>query len=423
MFRRKSNPPESPDLFETPEKSSRFQRISDIKPPNLSRTKIVAVLLVVFIGTIVFMSLGSSETNQYQKTEGEVGVNQIPDNYDVPGQSSGSPGGFNFSGDDFGQLPGFNPPADMAGAGYGGGFDLPDGSSPNFGDPGDYNFGDPGDYNFGDPNMDVPSIEPPSLPNPSIDPPSVSPPSVSPPSLDAPSAGDANAGNVSLPSRSVKGRNLAKLQFFNISKLDINLPGFGNIKLNLDTENVAFILVLFMVLYLNKSVVPQLLKKLEEAKSSGTSQTADIFIKPSKKELAEIKRARERAKRLLVFKDHVDELIKRSEKRLESDGTVSTIVTGYHELDHAFGEFSKLKRTKDLTPLEHARTQFETGEIDNNKLKEIVRLFYLTRYGHRMLKHKDGMYFIDLLAKLVIKEFDPSLLNDLDNSKVIDETS
>jgi hypothetical protein len=83
-------------------------------------------------------------------------------------------------------------------------------------------------------------------------------------------------------------------------------------------------------------------------------------------------------------------------------GPEETIISGYHELDQAFAAFSKLIRTKDLTPLEHARLNFVTGEIDNYQLEEIVNLFYITRFGHKELTNRDGEQFILHLKQLVI---------------------
>ena len=106
----------------------------------------------------------------------------------------------------------------------------------------------------------------------------------------------------------------------------------------------------------------------------------------------------------MVFKDHVDELVVKSKRRLADSGAVKMVVMGYHDLDNAFNHFAKLERSRDLTPLEHSEIEFITGEIDNQSLRKIVDLFYLTRFGHKELTEHHAKEFIRHLEQLVIED-------------------
>jgi hypothetical protein len=343
--------------------------------------------------------LGGSQTSEYWDSNDAVEYNGNPQRTDFPGQDSeGIPGGWN--GTEFENMPKFIPPADWIGSSWGDGFeppsgvdnggidkidDLPSGDLKIPTDVGGLKVDPPPDILNGDDFDTDPQLPPDWKPNP-----------IKP--LDNP---DPNAGNFSLPERNVKGRNLPAANFLNFSKMNINLPSLGGISLDAKIENISFVVILLILLYLINSLVPQVLRKLDLAVIGAPESSMDLFIQPSREEL---RKQRERTKRLLVFKDHVDELIKRSESRLQKKGAMGTIITGYHELDDAFGEFAKLKRTKDRTPLEHAVQHFETGEISNPSLKGIVDLFYLTRYGHRELEFSDGVLFISLLTQLVLSD-------------------
>ncbi|MFV2014041.1 MAG: hypothetical protein ACC656_01310, partial [Candidatus Heimdallarchaeota archaeon] len=138
------------------------------------------------------------------------------------------------------------------------------------------------------------------------------------------------------------------------------------------------------------------------------SSLDSLFVMP-KRNMEALRRKKERVRRLLVFKDHVDELIERSRVRIELKTPPHTIIIGYHELDKAFSEFSSLIRTKDITPLEHAHKHFETGEIENTILEKIVDLFYLTRFATVEITKQDGYSFIEYLDQLVL---DKSKISD-----------
>ncbi|MHA2091225.1 MAG: hypothetical protein ACW98K_10230, partial [Candidatus Kariarchaeaceae archaeon] len=366
---------------------------------KLNRTRFIALILLALLVLVTYNSLGGSQTSEYWDSNDAVEYNGNPQRTDFPGQDSeGIPGGWN--GTEFENMPKFIPPADWIGSSWGDGFeppsgvdnggidkidDLPSGDLKIPTDVGGLKVDPPPDILNGDDFDTDPQLPPDWKPNP-----------IKP--LDNP---DPNAGNFSLPERNVKGRNLPAANFLNFSKMNINLPSLGGISLDAKIENISFVVILLILLYLINSLVPQVLRKLDLAVIGAPESSMDLFIQPSREEL---RKQRERTKRLLVFKDHVDELIKRSESRLQKKGAMGTIITGYHELDDAFGEFAKLKRTKDRTPLEHAVQHFETGEISNPSLKGIVDLFYITRYGHRELEFSDGVLFISLLSQLVLSD-------------------
>ncbi len=376
--------------------SSKLKKIRNTK---LDRQKIIILLLLTFLIIILIMGQGSSKNSSYDTKSKGLTYEDNPEEVGFPNQSSGPPGGFNISGN-FDQLPSFNPPADWVNNDWGGNIDLPDGD--NNGDG----------FTDGFDTVDLPDITRFPTINPPGEPPEFPKPTGSLPDPKVPTIGAPNGevGNFSQPERKNKARNLPQIHLFNFSSINFDLPGIGSIEFSVKIEEVMFISILFFALFLNKAIVPLLIRELEAESKKGEKSTS-IFVKPSKAELERIKRARERAKRLLVFKDHVDDLIIRSEHRLETKGPEKTIIKGYHDLDTAFGEFAKLKRFKDITPLEHSHSHFESGEIDNDKLEKIVELFYLSRYGQKMMSNKDGLKFIEHLSKLVIKEFDENLMD------------
>jgi hypothetical protein len=367
---------------------------------KLNRTRFIAFILLALLIIITYNSLGGSRTSNYWDSEGAVEYKDNPQSTDFPGQDSqGIPGGFNAS--EFENLPKFIPPADWIGSNWGSDFSGSPGGNPGGID--DLDDITDNDFKIGEGLDDFKVDPPPDVfndrdidPNPKL-PDDWTPPTIKP--VDNP---EPKVGNYSLPERNVKGRNLPAINFLNFSNMNIDLPSLGGISLDANIENASFVVILLALMYLINSLVPQILQKLDLVVIGDPESSMDLFIQPSRSE--ELRKQRERTKRLLVFKDHVDELIKRSESRLQEKGAMGTIITGYHELDDAFGEFAKLKRTKDRTPLEHAVQHFETGEINNPSLKGIVNLFYLTRYGHRALEFNDGVLFISLLSQLVLSD-------------------
>ena len=376
--------------------------IKGIKYGKLDRKNIILLLMVILIITILFLNLGSSRTEDYAQREPLPELVGNPGEIELPTQPGG---GFNFS-KDFTDFPSFQPPSEL--------FD------PNKFDPNDWgggiNFtGNPGDLpdftfptaNFPDftfPEFTPPTFMPPSFSRPTINPPTLTQPSVPTPTINQNNKTKGGGINITLPERDNKARNLPIVNWFDNSSVKINLPSLPKLDITITIEGVIFVVLLLSILFLNKKFIPDLLLKLESGdQEEYETKTSQFFVSVSKPTDEEI-RKKERLKRLVIFEDHIDELIERSQERMEATGAEDTIITGYHELDIAFSSFRKLIRTKDITPLEHAKHTFETGEIDNNRLEDIVNLFYISRFGHRAMTEKDGWDFIDHLYNLVIKQ-------------------
>lgn len=361
--------------------------------------------ILAFIAAILYMQIGSSENTRYENAERPVGLQENPRSFDVPNQGNAtSPGGFNVS-SDFDALPRFDVPADIAaqlpesfGEGaYGG---LPDITTPV--DPDD--FQDPG----GNGGYEIPGdIVPPSWVDPTDDPtnngttggPGGGPIPEQP--IFNPKPGSTDTGNnVTLEERSDKARNLPEIKFVDLSFINFNFINISNLKVAVQVNSILFLSLLIMPIFIMNKIVPNFVRRLDDF-DHNKSNLDTLFVMP-KRNLAALRRKKERVRRLLIFKDHVDELIKRSQIRLERKTPSHTIIIGYHELDKAFSEFSSLIRTKDITPLEHSHKHFETGEIKNIILEKIVDLFYRTRFATVEISKRDGNKFIEHLDQLVI---------------------
>lgn len=366
------------------------KRIKSLRYGKLDRRKFVVILLIILILIVAFLSYGGSITNPFSTTGGAIELQENPEQLELPNIGDG---GVNLTGDfDIGEN--FTIPDDFLTDNPFTDIDLINGSLP------DIEFPDIQFPNVSFPEISIPSIDPPTLPDPDIP--------TSNPNITTPTITNTNGTglNFTLPERDNKARNLPEIKPFNISFGEIELPSIPvlNLNIRITVEGLVFISILLLTLVLNKKFIPDIIRKLEEGGDSDGEEpvVANYFITGPK--IKEDKKKIERLKRLIVFRDHVNELIKKSKSRLEAMGSEETIITGYHELDQAFAAFSKLIRSKDLTPLEHARLNFITGEIDNYRLEEIVNLFYITRFGHKELTNKDGEQFIMHLMHLVISK-------------------
>lgn len=380
---------------------NRLEFLKGLRYGKLNRKNIVMLLMIVLLGTIIFLNLGSSRTEDYSQQEALPELVGNPGEISLPTQPGG---GFNFS-NDFTNFPEFQPPTELFDPDlfnpddWGGGInftgvpgDLPDFSFPTVDFP-----------KFTFPSFTPPAWEPPDFSRPTINPPTFTKPTVPTPTIDQNNNTNDGGFNITLPERDNKARNLPMINWFDNSSINIDFPSFPDLDISITIEGFVFVILLLSVLYLNKKFIPDLLSKLERGDhEEHETKTSQFFVSISKPSEEEVKK-KERLKRLIVFADHIDELIERSQERMEITGAEDTIITGYHELDSAFAVFRKLIRTKDVTPLEHAKHTFETGEIDNDRLEEIVNLFYISRFGHRTMTEQDGWDFIDNLYNLVIK--------------------
>ena len=370
------------------------------------RNFILVISLIAFVGSIIYMQIGSSVTDRFENSEPPVGEFEPPQSFAefINQNSSESRGGFNISAD-FDQLPGFDIPANLV-------ENLPDsfGKDSAYGEFPEIDPNNPENPIIDDEGFKLPgNIKPPGL-DPNIDPGSPGGGLIGgDPGIGGggdslpfnPSTGSSDtSSNTTLSKRSDKARNLPRIDFIDLSALNFNFINISNLNLNLGTNFLIFLGVLAMPIIIINKIVPNFITKLDEF-DSNQSNIDSIFVLPHKS-ITALKKKKERVKRLLIFKDHVEELIKRSKIRIERASPSHTIIIGYHELDKAFSEFSSLVRRKDITPLEHSKMHFETGEIDNKVLTRIVDIFYLSRFGHRELVKEDGNKFIENLDILVI---------------------
>ncbi|MHA2030336.1 MAG: hypothetical protein ACW99A_06135 [Candidatus Kariarchaeaceae archaeon] len=392
--------------------------IQGLKKYVTKKNFILTVTLVSFIGSIIYMQIGSSDTTRFETTEGPIFGLDNPQVVDVPNRSDQNvTGGFNLT-ENFEDLPRFDIPGDIvadlpkhfgSGGSYGG---LPN-ITKGF-DPGQLT--DPGN---GGSIINIPTITTPSNWNTGGD--------IRTGGNTLTTGGTATAGdgvqtdqpiftdivgsknqrNVTLQERSDKARNLPTFAYIDLSFLNLDFLNISKISLSIKTNSMLFLAFLIMPVIVMNKVVPNFINRLHEF-DENKGNIDSLFVMP-KGSLAALRRRKERVRRLLVFKDHVDELIERSKIRIEKKTPSHTIIIGYHELDKAFSEFSSLIRTKDITPLEHANMHFETGEIENKILEKIVELFYLTRFATREITKKDGHKFIDYLNNLVV---DKSILTE-----------
>jgi hypothetical protein len=368
------------------------------------------------------MQIGSSDTERFETTGGYITPLEDPQYFDVPNISDQNvTGGFNLT-ENFDDLPQFDMPADMvaqlpkhfgSGGSYGG---LPDVNSSSF-DPSQ--FTDPGN-NIG--GIDIPTITTPTGWGDGDDNGGFQTTSPGQNIGGTGTIGGQNQGdnpiftdlrgsskqrNVTLQERNDKARNLPIFSFIDLSFLNFDFLNISKLSVSIKTTSLLFLAFLAMPVLVMNKVVPNFIKRLHEF-DENKGNVESLFVMP-RGSLAALRRRKERVRRLLVFKDHVDELIERSKIRIEKKTPAHTIIIGYHELDRAFSEFTSLVRTKDVTPLEHAHMHFETGEIENEILEKIVELFYLTRFATREITKPDGERFIDYLGDLVV---DKSIISE-----------
>jgi hypothetical protein len=198
-----------------------------------------------------------------------------------------------------------------------------------------------------------------------------------------------------IPEREVKGRNLPAASLLQVLSFNIR-SSVSQILQN--PEMIIIIVILFSLLLLQKIIIPQIIKKIDEEKAGKENSVVSLFLKPAT--TFDTKKVEE-TRRFMRFKEHLEEIVRKSLIRLEKISVSQTIILGYQELDEAFSEYVDLKRLHHHTPLEHASKYIEMKQINQLKLKKIVHLFYLTRYGLRRLSYRDGRLFITLLNDLI----------------------
>lgn len=372
-----------------------------MKGYSLNRRRIVITTLLILLLAITYLNFGSSVNDGFDQNQDMPEIKEYPSELDLP---TGSDGQFNYS-SDFSDFPSVTPPSEL--------FD------PSF-NLTDWEIG----YNATNPITDIPSISIPSgtIPTisfPSISRPTIVPPTLTPPTLNPPTGNPTptfnpsnttqednvtkNEGsNFTLPNRENKARNLPRVQVSGNLTVGINFNWMDNLfSFDITTRGIAFLIVMIAVLYLNKKFLPELLRRMQDEVQDYPDTQPQTFFVNKKSTREELERKKQRLKKLFAFNDHVDEIIENSRMRMSEQGPTETIITGYHDLDEAFSVFARLLRTKDLTPLEHAHVTFETGEIDNSRLEEIVNLFYYARFGHKPMTIEEGWEFIDHLIHLV----------------------
>ncbi|MHA2099614.1 MAG: hypothetical protein ACW99A_13140 [Candidatus Kariarchaeaceae archaeon] len=216
---------------------------------------------------------------------------------------------------------------------------------------------------------------------------------------DTTSYGENRAGNITIGERRDKARNLPTVEFVDLGLFNFNLHKIVNMKI-IGINSILFLSLLALPIIVLNKIIPNWTNRLHEFDDED-DYSDPFFVIPSRN-LAMLKRKKDRVRRLLIFKDHVGKVIERSKIRIERKTPSHTIILGYYELDNAFSKFTSLKRTKDVTPLEHAHKHFETGEINNDALEKIVELFYRTRFGTLEIIKQEGQDFINCLEKLVM---------------------
>lgn len=365
---------------------------------------IVFITALSFFGAIIYMQIGGSENIPYQNSERPVVLVENPKQFDneaLNQQTNDTTGGFNTTGfDNFG----FDPPAELLQR-FPEGFacpsckgipDIPENEpgvvDPDFDerdiidfppglDPGIINRGKQDDYqnltgsdNYRDGDDKIFDYDPEK-------------------------GTSSSQQNITLTERSDKARNLPRFDFIDLSFINFGSYNPSGVMSTLKSNSLIFIALLAMPIVIINKIVPNFVNKLDEFDDE-THQQDSLFVLP-KNRMAQLKRKKERVQRLLVFGDHIRDLVKRSEIRIQKKTPSHTIIIGYYELDEAFSKFTPLKRTSDTTPLEHSRQYFETGEVDNEVLEKIVDLFYLTRFASIEIKMEDGLNFVSYLNRLI----------------------
>lgn len=380
---------------------------------SINRRFIVLLIILSFIGFILFSAIGGSVTNPFDTSEENPEFQDSPNDVNLPNSNEN---GFNYS--DFGDPPeGFNPPADLigdliggGGIGSGGGgpsleppedpnggddgFEIPPGTPPGNGNDGGGNDGNDGgnDGNDNDGPIDNPG---PVNPNPSDN-------------NDSGTDKNNSRDLINFPTQPNKARNLYNLSsivlFPNSNSsvsINVNFPSLPTIGIN----NLFFLVLIFTILYIPKSVIARLIQETRDTDNEAEKDEQDsIFFTPDKSAL-ELRREKERQRRLENFSDHIQVIINDMNEKLEQGINCQEIITSsYLQLDTAFSNFIDLKRDKAATPLEHAQEHFETHEISNKALNNIVNLFYLSRFGNKDMQVSHVKNFINQLDNLVLNE-------------------
>ncbi|RMG19681.1 MAG: DUF4129 domain-containing protein, partial [Methanobacteriota archaeon] len=239
--------------------------------------------------------------------------------------------------------------------------------------------------------------------------PGFSKPSAPPPISVQPTSPPQNNNNGSLPLPSInfskmpaRSRYMPQFNLSSVLQFDLKLGGFFlQIKISLG-QILFFGSVIF--LYFATGYLLDVLSKIDEdrfikKKERKTEMKPDTTSEKLTEE--EIKRKRERRRRLINFRDHIHVISAWVKANLDSIPPSELVIATYHKLDDAFAKFSKLKRDIGDTPLEHSHKHFEKGEINNDILEQLVHLFYYARYGQRELSLSQAKQMVDLLENLV----------------------
>ncbi|MCH8906809.1 MAG: hypothetical protein IH840_06945 [Candidatus Heimdallarchaeota archaeon] len=386
------------------------EKSGGMKNPLLNKSFVGIIVIIAFSGVVFYLSIGGSLNLEFGVIEDPVIKEANPQRYSIPNQDSlNDSGGFDPT--DFNKLPNWIVPEEFIG-------DFPtDFSGEELGLPDVVNGtsgGGPGPNPTSEGGTIPTTITFPSPPTTSSTTSTTSTTS----SVDVPTRSDTSSqptntiittnekGNASADDRPDKGRNLPVIEFFDIPEFSFSIPDFAIPSFELDTKpsNLVFVLTLIIIYLSNKFIVPLILFKMEEWENSSIAPSESLFInyQPTIKEQLIIER--EKADRLLKFKEHVSEIIEQARINIKQMTPSEMVITTYHELDEAFAFFARLMRSKDITPLEHAKQTFDSGEINNHALENIVNVFYLSRFALKEVSLEEAEKLIDDLVILVIEK-------------------
>ena len=378
---------------------------------------ILAVILVLLLGAVIFYFQGSSQTESVDEQE------PVPDFDTTPGQPFSSPGGI---GD--GSLPSLPLPdgeipnlptippdvlPDVGGGGQDWGVSEIDFSNqnPSLPTPTETNFPFPSEFPSGintPPDFSQnPGFSRPSAPSISVN------PGENPPNKE-------NNGSFTLPSINfskmpARSRYMPQINLTSVFEFDFEL---GELSLTIKISLRQFLFLLAVpFLYFATGYLLDYLSKIDEERfiSKRENEIEKAEPEDAKKTISEeeIKRKRERRRKLINFRDHLHVISEWARSNLEVMKPSELAIETYHRLDEAFAKFSNLKRNIGDTPLEHSHRHFEKGEINNEVLEELVHLFYYARYGQRELTRSHAEKMIELLENLVPLTSDDSIEEDM----------
>jgi hypothetical protein len=374
---------------------SNLSRIKVFKLREISFRVFTGMILTLILLILIFLALGSSQILPLSTSSSAPEIEGQPQGIDNPhGPIGGNPL-------PTADIPPFTPPPDAFNRDFPGG---------GFGDSPDRWTGNPPDNDMDFPTVELPTIQPPGGGIGDITP----PPQPERPINTAPrpiDPGDGGVGNndsqdifdFSFGNRSVKAKFMPVISFFNYTDFNINLGFFGAFTIDIEAiiDGMIFVLLISLIIIGYNVLLPKVL----QIRNIVSNEYADIetLAEADLIKAQETKIKAERMKKLLVFQDHVDEIIERSEFRLKTQSAYMTILSGYQELDEAFNSFAALKRDQGTTPLEHAHKIFETGEINNDILEKLVQLFYIVRFGEKEVFESHGREFIEYLKTLIVQ--------------------